>query len=139
MTTPTQGTEPTQVRRPLRAVLRTALAVGIPAILLLPTVIQILVDELGPNLPDRYTSWLVAAGVIVTAVAAAITRIMALAPVELFLRRLPGGAFAAQPEPKPVDDDAGESTIATACLVIIAAIAVVMFFVWLLDNTGGPR
>lgn len=105
---PTQGLEPTQTRRPWRATLRTALAVGIPAILLLPTVIQVLVDELGPNLPDRYTSWLIAAGAIVTAVAAAITRIMALPQVELLLRRLPGAAFAAQPQPKPKPLDRGE-------------------------------
>lgn len=98
------GLEPTQTRRPWRATLRTALAVGIPAILLLPTVIQILVDELGPNLPDRYRGWLLGAGVVVTAIAAAITRVMALPAVELFLRRLPGAAFAAQPSPKPAED-----------------------------------
>lgn len=105
MTTPAAtGLEPTQTRRPWRATIRTALAVGIPAILLLPTVIQILIDELGPNMPDRYTGWLVAAGAIVTAIAAAITRIMALPAVELVLRRLPGAAFAAQPTPKPDED-----------------------------------
>jgi hypothetical protein len=140
MTTPT-GLEPTQTRRPWRATLRTALAVGIPAILLLPTVIQIIVDELGPSLPDRYTGWLLAAGIIITGIASAITRILALPGVELLLRRLPGAAFAAQPQPKPDDhDDLGATDIGTAALVIIAAIAVIVFVVWLLGGpVGGPR
>lgn len=106
MTTPT-GLEPTQTRRPWRATLRTALAVGIPAILLLPTIVQAAIEELGPHLPPSMTKWLVAAGAIITAVAALITRIMALPQVELLLRRLPAAAFAAQPQPKPIDRDEG--------------------------------
>lgn len=106
--TTTQGTEPTQVRRPWRAVVRTALAVGIPAILLLPTIVQAIIEELGPQLPPGFTEWLVAAGAFVTAFAALITRLMALPQVELVFRRLPGAAFAAQPQPKPEDrDEAG--------------------------------
>jgi hypothetical protein len=103
-TTPTTGTEPTQVRRPWRATLRTALAVGVPAILLLPTILEIVVDELGESLPPGVTAAIVATGVVVTAIAAIITRVMALAPVELLLRRVPGAPFAAQPRPKPTDN-----------------------------------
>lgn len=108
MTTPQQpvtGAEPTQMRRPWRATIRTAVAVGIPAILLLPTVIQIVVDELGPNMPPRFTGWLIAAGAIVTAIAAIITRVMALPGLERLLRRIPGAPLAAQPRPKPTDND----------------------------------
>jgi hypothetical protein len=140
MTTPAPqqatGLEATQTRRPWRATLRTALAVGIPAILLLPTIIQILVDELGPALPDRYTGWLVTAGVIITAVAAAITRILALAPVELALRRLPGAAFAAQPRPKPTDPgDAGATDRATV-VAIVAAVAIVLTAAYFIAGGG---
>jgi len=102
MTTPQPSPDTaTQTRRPWRATIRTAVAVGISAIVLLPTIIQILVDELGPVLPERFTGWLVTAGVIVTACAAAITRILAIEKVEQALRRLPGSALAAQPAPKP--------------------------------------
>lgn len=104
MTTPTTGTEPTQVRRPWRATLRTALAVGLPAIFLLPTILEIVVDELGDSLPPNVTAAIVATGVVITAIAAALTRIMALPSVELLLRRIPGAPFAAQPRPKPTDD-----------------------------------
>lgn len=97
----TQGTEPTQVRRPWRAVLRTALQVGIPLFLLLPLMIQIIVDELGETLPPAFTAWLLAAAGVITAIAAVIARLMAIPQVELLLRQLPGAAFAAQPRPKP--------------------------------------
>jgi hypothetical protein len=110
MTTPTPapaptGLEATQQRRPWRATLRTILQVGIPALLGLPLVFEILVEELGGSLPPRVTGYLVAAGAFVTALAAVLARIMAIPAVELFLRRLPAAAFAAQPRPKP--DDGG--------------------------------
>lgn len=130
--TPTQGTEPTQVRRPARAVIRTALAVGIPAILLLPTIIQMIIEELGPQLPASVTAWLVGAGAAITAVAALITRILALPQVELVLRQLPGALFAAQPLPKPADhDDAGEAQTTTAILAVIAIVVVAAFVIWI--------
>lgn len=99
----TQGTEPTQTRRPWRATIRTALQVGIPTIVLLPTIIQMVIEELGPQLPASLTAWLVAAGLFMTALAALLARLMALPAVELLLRRLPAAAFAAQPLPKPDD------------------------------------
>lgn len=106
MSNPT-GLEPTQTRRPWRATLRTALQVGIPTIILLPTIIQMVIEELGPNLPPSLTAWLVAAGVFMTALASLFARLMAIPQVELLLRRLPGAAFAAQPLPKP-EDNRGE-------------------------------
>lgn len=124
MSTPT-GLEPTQTRRPWRATIRTALAVGIPALILLPTVIQVIVDELGPNLPPRFTGWLLAAGAIVTAIATIITRILAMPQVELLLRRLPGAAFAAQPLPKPDEGEDGSANTDGAVL-IFAIVGVVL-------------
>jgi hypothetical protein len=102
--TTTTGREPTQVRQPWRATLRTILQVGIPAILALPAIIQVVVDELGGTLPPNMTAWLIAAGAAVTAVAGIIARVMAIPAVEVLLRRLPGAAFAAQPRPKPDGD-----------------------------------
>lgn len=135
MTTPSPaptGLEPTQTRRPWRATIRTIFAVGIPAILLLPTVIQILVDELGPNLPDRYRAWLVLAGVIVTAIAGAITRILALPQVEVLLRRLPAAALAAQPRPKPVDRDEAGQSAGYIALVVLAVIGAAALLLWII-------
>jgi hypothetical protein len=100
----TQGTEPTQVRLPRRATVRTIVQVGIPAMLALPFIIDVIVEELGGVLPPGVTAWLVVAGGVVTAVSAAIARIMALPQVELLLRRLPDWTqLAAQPRPKPDD------------------------------------
>lgn len=135
MTSPTPaptGLEPTQTRRPWRATIRTAFAVGIPAILLLPTIIQIALDELGPSLPDRYRGWLVAAGVIVTAIAAIITRVMALPAVELLLRRLPGAALAAQPRPKPTDNGETGQSAGYIALVVLAVIGAIALAVWVI-------
>lgn len=134
MTTPTPaaptGLEPTQTRLPWRATIRTIVQVGIPAIFLLPTLIQYVIEELGPHLPPAATAWLVAAGVIITAVAGLIARIMAHPTVELALRRLPGAAFAAQPKPKPVDQgDAGRVTT-NDVVAIVAVVAVVLVCLW---------
>lgn len=127
------GHEPTQVQRPTRSVLRTALQVGIPAILLLPTLIQYAIEELGPQLPAAATAWLVAAGAAVTAIAALIARIMAHPTVELWLRSLPGAAFAAQPRPKPADPgDAGYQRPLEALAIAAAAIVVILVAVWIL-------
>ncbi len=71
--------------------LRTALAVGIPAIislvLVLPEILQILVDELGIHLPEQLRLWLLAAAAVITALAAAVTRIMAIPNVNDWLSR----------------------------------------------------
>lgn len=139
MTTPTNGTEPTQVRRPWRATIRTALAVGIPAIFLLPTILEIVVDELGDKLPPDVTAAIVATGVVITAIAAIITRVLALPSIELLLRRFPDWIpLAAQPRPKP--DDPGEqgASAGEIALIIIAVIAVVVFVAWLVPG-GGAR
>lgn len=134
--TPPTGLEPTQTRRPWRTTFRTVVQVGIPAIFLLPTLIQYAIEELGPHLPPAATAWLIAAGVVVTAVAGLIARIMAIPTVEVWLRKVLGGALAAQPQPKP-DDQAraakdtswGASTVELA-LIVIAVVVVVAFVLW---------
>jgi hypothetical protein len=130
--TTTPGTEPTQVQRPTRSVLRTALQVGIPAIFLLPTLIQYAIEELGPQLPPAATAWLVAAGAVVTAIAALIARIMAHPTVELWLRSLPGAAFAAQPRPKPVDREGGYQRPLEALAIAAAAVVFILVVIWII-------
>ena len=68
---------PTQVRRPWRATLRTVFQ----ALVALAVMLPVLVEATGLR-PDQWP-WL--AGVL--AVAAAVTRVMALPQVEAFLRR----------------------------------------------------
>lgn len=133
------GLEPTQTRRPWRATIRTIFAVGIPAILLLPTVFEIIVDGMGANLPPSVSSWLLAAGAFVTVLAGVITRIMALPQVELLLRMLPGGFLAAQPKPKPDtgnDNDNGQASSSGVILVAVALVVVIVIVIWFLRTMG---
>lgn len=123
---PTQGTEPTQVRLPRRATVRTIVQVGIPAMLALPLIIDAIVAELGGHLPPGVTAWLIAAGAVITAISAAIARIMALPQVELLLRRLPDWTqLAAQPRPKPDSED-GRANVGFILLVLLAAVVLVV-------------
>lgn len=73
---------PTQAANPGRATLRTAVAVGIPAFLgllvVLPLVIQEVVDGFGQHLPEGFRLWLVGAATVITALSATITRVMAI-------------------------------------------------------------
>jgi hypothetical protein len=136
MTTPTPspaptGLEATQQRRPWRATLRTILQVGVPALLGLPLVFEILVEELGGTLPPQVTGYLIAAGAFVTAIAAVLARLMAIPGVELFLRRLPAAAFAAQPRPKPTDPgDPGEAR--HLAILVLATVGAIALLVWII-------
>jgi hypothetical protein len=82
---------PSQVARPWRAFWRTVWAVGLPAFLLVltvgPAVLQILADELGAVLPAGFIAWLLGAAALLTALAGAVTRIMALPGVNNWLAR----------------------------------------------------
>jgi hypothetical protein len=84
--------EATQVVHPWRATLRTAVQVGIPALLVLvgvvPEVLTIVEGELGGHLPDGVRAWLLGAAAVVTAIAAALARIMALPAVDRALGHL---------------------------------------------------
>lgn len=68
---------PTQVRRPWRATIRTAFQFVLAACLVLPFVVE------ATGLDPQVYPWLGA----ILAVAAAITRVMAVPQVEAFLRR----------------------------------------------------
>lgn len=82
---------PTQVRRPWRATVRTIIQVGIPTVialgLVVPEVVQIVLDEVGNAMPDQLRVILLAISAGVVALAAIIARVMAIPQVEDFLRR----------------------------------------------------
>lgn len=103
---------PTQVRRPWRSTARTIFQAAVALAVLFP----VLVDQTGLQSEDF--PWLA----IPLAVAAAVTRVMALPQVEVFLRQfLP--FLAAEPEEA---DEAGVT--ATEWVVIVAVVVLVAFF-----------
>lgn len=81
----------TQAAYPWRAVVRTIVEVGIPAFLafalLVPEIIQAILDQFGEQLPDGVRLWLLGVAALVTGVAAVITRIMALPRAIDFARK----------------------------------------------------
>lgn len=72
----------TQAAFPLRAALRTAVQVGIPAflglLLILPPIIQTVLDGFGRHLPPEMYGWLAGAAVVITAASATLARISAI-------------------------------------------------------------
>ena len=72
----------TQAANPWRATIRTALQAGIPAfvglLLILPAIIQEVVDGFGQHLPDGFRLWLAGAAAVITALSATIARVMAI-------------------------------------------------------------
>lgn len=70
---------------------RTALAVGIPAaialVAILPEVIQAVLAEMGESLPAGLRLWLAGTAALITALAATISRVMAIPGVDAWLRR----------------------------------------------------
>lgn len=91
--------DPTQVRRPWRATLRTIVQVGIPAIiglgLVVPQVVQAILEETSKRnivIPDNLRLVLLGISAGVVAVAAILTRIMAIPQVEVLLRKIGLGA-----------------------------------------------
>lgn len=107
MTTSTQQTYPARAswRTAVQNVLSVILVLGIVA----PIVAAILRDELGEYLPDAWLAWVVAAGAVLAAVAAALARIMAIPAVDAWLRHLGLSSTPALVEP----DDGGVHTITT--------------------------
>lgn len=81
----------TQAANPGRATLRTAVQVGIPAFLalliILPQIIQEVVDGFGQHLPDGFRLWLAGLAAVITAASATITRVMAIPGVIDWTRR----------------------------------------------------
>lgn len=76
---------------PVARTLRTGFAVGITALItfvgVLPEILGVIVDELGAHLPESIRLWLLAAAGLLTAVAMALTRIMAVPVVNDWLSR----------------------------------------------------
>lgn len=81
----------TQTQHPWRAVLRTFVAVGIPAFLsfawLVPDVVQVVLDQFGAVLPESVRVVLLGIAAAITGVALVITRIMALPRAVEFARK----------------------------------------------------
>lgn len=81
---------------------RTVLEVGVPAFGLVlfagPSVLQILAEELDTVVPPGLISWLLAAAGLLTAVAAALSRIMAIPRVNEALKRIKADAGAPKVE-----------------------------------------
>lgn len=98
---PSAPAQPTQVANPGRATLRTIVQVGVPAfvglVLILPLILQAVVEELGAVLPPSVTAWLVGAAAAVTALAGAVARVMAIPGVNAWLSKL--GLDAGEPGP----------------------------------------
>lgn len=80
----------TQAANPWRATLRTALAVGFAAFLIIPEAVRIVLEVFGETLPPEARAALQGVAALVTLTAAAVTRIMALPGViELTNKRAP--------------------------------------------------
>jgi hypothetical protein len=69
-----------------------------------PLVAAILHDELGEYLPDAWLAWVVAAGAVLAAVAAALARIMAIPAVDAWLRHLGLSSTPVEPDRDGVHD-----------------------------------
>lgn len=77
-----------QVESVKERVKRTFLAVATTSLVVLgvlPTILEVIVDELGMHMPDGLRLWLLGAAVVVTGVATAVTRIMAIPAVNGWL------------------------------------------------------
>ena len=100
MTTRAELRAITQSQYPWKATLRTIVQVGIPALItlvgVLPLIIQAVLDELGEQLPPGVRLWLLGAAALLTSVAAALARVMAIPAVNAWLTRLGLGATPKQ-------------------------------------------
>lgn len=70
-----------------RRVIRTIVQVGIPAFFTFAAVLPQIIDALGLPVTGRLYLWLVAAAGVVTAIAGALSRVMAIPVVDQFLDR----------------------------------------------------
>lgn len=81
----------TQARYPWKTTLRTAFQVGIPAfvglLLILPPILQDVVDTFGHQLPPGLTAWLAGAAATITAASALLARISSMPRVIEWTRK----------------------------------------------------
>ncbi|AYN57000.1 hypothetical protein SEA_VITAS_22 [Microbacterium phage Vitas] len=86
----------TQTEHPWKATLRTLVQVGIPALIgigvVVPEVIQIILDGFGETMSVEVRAWFLAAAAAVTAGAGVLARIMAIPLVNEFLTKIGLGA-----------------------------------------------
>jgi len=82
---------PTQAKFPARAALRTAVQVGIPAfvglLVIVPLILQTIVDGFGQHLPEGLRLWLLGAAAVITAASATLARIASTPGVIEWTRR----------------------------------------------------
>ena len=97
MSTPTPDAKKTALEIWYKAqrVLRTIVQVGIPAFLAFALVLPQLIEALGLPADSRVRLWLLAVAAVVTAVAAALTRLMAIPAVNAWLTRIGLGSVPA--------------------------------------------
>lgn len=77
-------------------VIRTVIQVGIPAFITFAAVLPLIIDALGLPLDSGVYLWLVAAAAIVTAVAGALSRVMAIPAVNTWLTKIGVGSVPKQ-------------------------------------------
>ncbi|WP_028474103.1 hypothetical protein [Nocardioides alkalitolerans] len=100
-----RASDTTQIRRPWRTTVRTAVQTALAVVpvlgLVVPEVVSIVLEEAGESMPAGVRVVLLGASAVIVGVAAAAARIMAIPQVETFLRRhrLVRG-LAANPEPR---------------------------------------
>jgi hypothetical protein len=99
---------PTQVRRPWTTTLRTFVQTLIGAIItlgvLVPAIVEIILNESGDQMPADLRTILLAVSGFVALIASIVARIMAIPQVELLLRRYKiTRPFAAQPKGRTLD------------------------------------
>lgn len=105
---------PTQVRRPWRATVRTVFAGIVAFAALLPFIVE------ATRLEPEVYPWLAGA----LAIAGAVTRVMALPQVEVFLRRfLP--FLAAEPK-RAEEGEHGSVSLVTVLLIVVLVVVLLM-------------
>ena len=93
--------EPSQVAYPWRSTLRTMVQVGIPTLvtllLVVPEIIEILLDGYGESVPDGLRTWLLSASALIVATSGVLARVMAIPAVNSILERVRLGAEPKEP------------------------------------------
>lgn len=83
---------PTQVAEPGQAVKRSTvqqiLSSGLTLLIILPLVMGIFAEHLEPYLPESWYAWLVGAVALISAIGAAVTKVMSLPAVDAWLSKL---------------------------------------------------
>ena len=114
MTTVTVSSTPDPIWYKTQRVLRTVVAVGIPSFLGLAVIFPSVVDALGLPLKSPVELALVAAAGVITAIAAAITRVMAIPGVNNGLTRIGLGSVPKSAVQQQIDPAVLDAALAIA-------------------------